>query len=201
MLRIGLTGLMASGKSTVGRRFQERGADLVVGDALGWEVLRRPPIRDAIAAVFGATVLDASGAVDRGRLGRIVFRDPGAMQRLNGIVQPALLEEIRAAMNAPGEGLRVLDAAMLTAWGLEPELDGVVEVIAPTEIRIARLRAARGFTDEEARARILGQTLPPVRGSKRSWKIENDASRKDLDRRSDAVWDEIEALGRPGRPS
>jgi dephospho-CoA kinase len=201
MLRIGLTGLMASGKSTVGRRFQEKGADLVEGDALGWQVLRRTAIREAIVAAFGATVLDGNGAVDRGRLGRIVFRDPGAMQRLNGIVQPALLEEVRAAMNAPGEGIRVLDAAMLTAWGLEPELDGVVEVIAPAEARIARLRAARGFTEEEARARILGQTLPPVRGAKRSWRIENRAGRQELDRRSDAVWDEIEALGRSGRPS
>ena len=64
MVRIGVTGLMASGKSTVSRRFQERGAELVEGDSLGWEVLRRPPVRDAIAASFGPAVLDREGAVD-----------------------------------------------------------------------------------------------------------------------------------------
>jgi dephospho-CoA kinase len=201
MLRIGLTGLMASGKSTVGRRFQERGAHLVDGDALGWDVLRRPATRDAIAAEFGAAVLDSGGAIDRGRLGRIVFRDPASMGRLNAIVQPALLAAVRAAMDAPGEGIRVLDAAMLSAWRLEPELDGVVEVIATQASRIARLRAARGFTEEEARERILGQTLPPVRGARRLWSIENVADRAELGRRCDAVWNEIESLGRQVRPS
>src|SRR5512139_1823431 len=102
MVRIGVTGLMASGKSTVARRFRERGAELVEGDSLGWEVLRRPPVRDAIAAVFGPDALDREGAVDRAALGRIVFRDPGRMERLNAIVQPELLRRIREILESRG---------------------------------------------------------------------------------------------------
>jgi len=201
MVRIGLTGLMASGKSTVARRFQELGAELVDGDAIGWEVLRRPRVRDAIRDQFGDSAIDGRGEVDRVRLGRIVFLDPGAMNRLNAIVQPQLLARVREIVDVTGEGIRVLDAALLTTWGLEPELDGVVEVVAPKEVRIRRLRAARGYSESDARERIDGQKLPPVRGARRHWRIENDADPPELHRRSDAVWAEIEALARPIRPA
>ena len=189
---------MASGKSTVARRFQERGADLVEGDSLGWEVLRRRDVRDAIAASFGPEVTGRDGAVDRAALGRVVFRDPAAMERLNAIIQPELGARVREVMGsgASASGVRVLDAALLTYWRLEAELDGVVEVVAPEEARIRRLKLARGFSDAESRERIQGQRLPPVRGAKRQWRIENNGDRTELVRRADAVWDEIESLER-----
>src|SRR6185369_3952011 len=180
MVRIGVTGAMASGKSTLARRFRDRGADLVDGDALGWEVLRLPEVRDAIEEAFGAGVMDRQGHVDRARLGAVVFADPDRMRRLNAIVQPKLLERVRAAMDEPGGGVRVLDAAMLTTWRLEPELDGVIEVVASEDERARRLRAARAFADEEARGRIQGQKLPPVRGARRLWKVENAGDRAAL---------------------
>ena len=198
MVRIGVTGLMGSGKSTVARRFQERGAELVDGDALGWEVLRTPAVREAIAAAFDPTVLDREGQIDRARLGRIVFRDPGALDRLNGIVQPQLLRRVREVLDSRGEGVRVLDAAMLTSWALEPVLDGVVEVVASEDARVRRLRVARGFTDQEARERVRGQKLPPIRGARRHWRLENEGDRADLEWRADLVWDEIESLRRTG---
>src|SRR5437899_768127 len=151
MVRIGVTGRMGSGKSTVARRFQERGAVLVDGDTLGWEVLRLPEVREAIAASLGKELTDREGHVDRLKLGRLVFRDPTAMERLNAIVQPVLRSRVRAILNAEGEGVRVLDAALLPLWRLEPELDGVVEVVASEEARVRRIRAARGFSDQEAR--------------------------------------------------
>ncbi|HTK68541.1 MAG TPA: dephospho-CoA kinase [Candidatus Eisenbacteria bacterium] len=194
MVRIGVTGAMASGKSTLARRFRDRGADLVDGDALGWEVLRLPEVRDAIAEAFGAGVMDRQGHVDRARLGAVVFADPDRMRRLNAIVQPKLLERVRAAMDEPGGGVRVLDAAMLTTWRLEPELDGVIEVVASEDERARRLRAARAFADEEARGRIQGQKLPAVRGAKRLWKVENVGDKAALLTRADAIWDEIQSL-------
>ena len=200
MVRIGVTGLMASGKSTVARRFQERGAELVEGDLLGWEVLRRASVRDAVAAAFGPSVLDRDQAVDRAQLGRIVFRDPASMERLNAIVQPELLRRIREVLESGGAGVRVLDAALLTYWRLEPELDGVVEVVAPDEARIRRLRLARGYADAEARERIQGQKLPPVRGARRHWRIENHGDRAELIQRADTVWEEILSLGRAASP-
>ena len=194
MVRIGVTGAMASGKSTLARRFRDRGADLVDGDAIGWYVLRLPEVRAAIRDAFGEDVMDGLGEVDRGRLGKIVFADPDKMGRLNAIVQPKLLDQVRAAMDEPGSGVRVLDAAMLTTWRLEPELDGVVEVVASEDERARRLRAARSFSDEEARARIQGQKLPPVRGARRLWKVENAGDRLALVAQADAIWDEIQGL-------
>ncbi|HEX5030933.1 MAG TPA: dephospho-CoA kinase [Candidatus Eisenbacteria bacterium] len=194
MVRIGVTGAMASGKSTLARRFRERGADYVDGDALGWEVLRLAEVRAAIREAFGDDVMDRQGEVDRARLGRVVFADPDRMGRLNAIVQPKLLERVRAALEAPGAPVRVLDAAMLTTWRIEPELDGVVEVVASEDERARRLRAARSFSDEVARGRIQGQKLPPVRGARRLWKVENAGDRAALVAQADAIWDEIQSL-------
>jgi dephospho-CoA kinase len=194
MVRIGVTGAMASGKSTLARRFRDRGADLVDGDAIGWYVLRLPEVRAAIRDAFGDDVMDRLGEVDRGRLGKIVFADPDKMGRLNAIVQPKLLDQVRAALDEPGSGVRVLDAAMLTTWRLEPELDGVVEVVASEDERARRLRAARSFSDKEARGRIQGQKLPPVRGARRLWKVENAGDRAALVAQADAIWDEIQSL-------
>jgi len=195
MLRIGVTGLMASGKTDVATRFRERGASLVDGDALGWEVLRDPAVRERIGAHFGASVLAPDGSVDRRALGRIVFRDEAALGRLNRVVQPALERRIREALeSARGEGVLVLDAALLGAWKLEPELDGVVLVHAPADLRVRRLAASKGFSREEARERVEGQTLPPVLGARRLWRVENTGTREQLLERADQIWAEIEQL-------
>src|SRR5712671_6806030 len=138
MLRIGVTGLMASGKTDVARRFAERGARVIEGDAMGWEVLREPEVRERIQALFGPGVMAPDGSVDRRALGRIVFGDASELNRLNALVQPRLLRRVRDALDsARGEGVLVLDAALLGAWNLAPELDGVVDVAAPAETRIA----------------------------------------------------------------
>jgi dephospho-CoA kinase len=195
MLRIGVTGLMASGKTDVAARFREHGARIVDGDALGWEVLRDPDVRERIGAQFGASALAPDGSVDRRALGRIVFRDEVALVRLNRIVQPALEARVREALeSATGEGVLVLDAALLGAWRLEPELDGVVLVLAPAEVRVARLAASKGFSREEARERIEGQKLPPILGVRRLWRIENTCARAELLKRADEIWVEIERL-------
>jgi dephospho-CoA kinase len=201
MLRIGVTGLMASGKTDVARRFVEHGARLIEGDALGWEVLREPEVRERLVALFGPSVRAADGSVDRRALGRIVFGDASEMSRLNALVQPRLVRRVREALDGPAdERVLVLDAALLGAWNLIPELDGVVEVTAPAETRIARLAAFKEFPQAEARERVEGQRLPPVRGARRLWKIENAGTRTELLRRADEVWDEIERLEPDGSP-
>ena len=192
MLRVGVTGLMASGKTDVARRFVERGARLVDGDALGWEVLREPEVRERLKTLFGPSVIDGAGHVDRRALGRIVFGDATEMSRLNALVQPRLLRRVREEMDAShGDEVVVLDAALLSTWSLAPELDGVVEVVAPDETRIARLAAFKGFPQAEARQRVEGQRLPPLRGARRVWRVENTGTREDLLERADEIWEEM----------
>ena len=196
MPRIGVFGLMASGKSTVSRWFHEWGAAVVDGDVLGWEVLREPEIVAALREAFGAEVIAGGGSVDRAALGGIVFRDRAAMERLNGIVQPRLLDRVREALGAEAANGSVvlLDAALLTTWRLEPELDGVLEVRADEGARERRLMAARGLDAGAARERVRGQRLPPVRNAKRHWVIRNDGDLAALRLRAEAVWMEIAAL-------
>ena len=195
MLRIGVTGPMASGKTDVARRFEERGARVISGDALGWEVLQEPDVRDRIGSLFGPATVASDGSVDRRALGRIVFSDPSELDRLNALVQPRLGRRVREAVDsARGDQVLVLDAALLGAWNLAPELDGVVFVLAPVDARVARLAASRGFPQAEARERIEGQRLPPVRGMVRQWRIENSGTPAELVSRADEVWAEIERL-------
>jgi dephospho-CoA kinase len=194
MLRIGVTGLMASGKSTVARRFEERGAVRIDGDVLGQETIRVPEIRSAIAAEFGPSVIGADGAVDRVRLGALVFGDARAMDRLNRIVQPALLGRVRRELEngTPGPaGVLVLDAALISTWRIEGDLDLVVEVVAPEAVRVERLARARKYSPEEALSRIRGQTLPPLRGAKRLLRIDNDGDVAALRAHADRIWEEI----------
>ncbi|HET7499161.1 MAG TPA: dephospho-CoA kinase [Candidatus Eisenbacteria bacterium] len=200
MLRIGVTGLMASGKSTVARRFEERGAVRIDGDALGWEALRIPAVRDRIAATFGAETIAPDGAVDRARLGAVVFADFAAMAKLDAIVQPPLLAMVRRSLDESVAPVVVLDAAMLASWGLDREMDGVVEVKAPEPLRIARLRAARGYGAEEAERRVRGQALPPLHAVKRHWVVVNDADAAALRARADQVWGEIVSLAATPEP-
>jgi dephospho-CoA kinase len=171
----------------------------VDGDALGWETLQDPEVALAVRERFGAGVVLADGVIDRAALGQIVFRDPAQMARLNAVVQPPLLARVRRTLEAATGDVLVLDAALLTTWRLEPELAGVILVTAPAGQRIDRLRRSRGLSEGEARARILGQALPPVRNARREWIIENDGTIAALAERADAVWSEIEAM-EPGEP-
>jgi len=194
MLRIGVTGPMASGKTDVTRRFEERGARVLSGDALGWEVLAEPSVRKEIGALFGNSVLLDDGTVDRRALGRIVFKNASEMDRLNALVQPVLESRVRLALDSTGgEGVLVLDAALRGAWNLAPELDGVVEVTAPPKTRIARLQS-QGFSEADARERVEGQRIPPVRDARRLWRIENNGTRAELLKRADEIWETIERL-------
>lgn len=198
MVRIGVFGLMGSGKSTVAGWFRDWGASVVDGDALGWETLREPDIVAALGEAFGREALAPDGSVDRATLGRRVFGDRAAMDRLNAIVQPRLLGRVREAIaRAPRSGGPVvLDAAMLTTWGLEPELDGVVHVRAGESARRERVERSRSLTRSDAEARVRGQRLPDPKGAARVWTIENDGDLAALRRRAEDVWREIEAMAR-----
>jgi dephospho-CoA kinase len=201
MVRIGVTGLMASGKSTVARRFEERGAVRIDGDALGWETLREPDVRARIAEAFGREVVGPAGEVDRARLGARVFGEPREMERLNAIVQPPLRERVLAAIAAVeseraggGAGhpsVVVLDAALISTWAFESELDGVVEVTASEPVRMARLKRSGRATEQDAAARIRGQSLPPLGAAARLWRIENDGDEAALLADADRIWNEI----------
>jgi dephospho-CoA kinase len=191
VLTVGLTGNVASGKTTVADRWREAGVTVVDADRLGHDVLAEDEeARQALIAEFGSGILDAGGGIDRDTLGREAFASPERVARLNAIVHPPLLErldgELTRAREA-GEELAVVDAALVFEFGLAAILDILVLVTAPEGMREERLRLERGMDAE--RFRRIGETQTPdaEKVSASDFVIVNDGSIEELRAEADAV--------------
>lgn len=199
-LRVGLTGGLASGKSTVARLLAERGCTVVDADELVAELYEPgEPGARAVARLFGEEVLDSRGAVDRPALARLVFSDPEARRRLEAAVHP-LVRERFARIAGAVEGIVVLEATLLVEAGYGPDFDLVVSVEAE---RGARLRRAvdRGSREEEVRARLAAQGDGEKRRAGADRILRNDGTLEELEERVEALVRELENLraSPPGR--
>ncbi|WP_219415150.1 dephospho-CoA kinase [Pseudonocardia nigra] len=190
MLRAGLTGGIGSGKSTVARRLVRHGAVLVDSDVLAREVVA--PGTEGLAevvAAFGPEVLDAEGALDRPALAAVVFGDPGARERLNGIVHPLVRRrsaELIAA--APADAVVVQDIPLLVEGGMAALFPLVVVVHADPEERVRRLVELRGMPEADARARIAAQAGDDLRRAAADVWLENTGAPAELEAAVDALW-------------
>jgi dephospho-CoA kinase len=161
MLRIGLTGGIAAGKSTVASMLRDLDCPVLAADALGHELLE--PGQTAYAEVvreFGIDILDSYGNVDRTALGEIVFADAAQRERLNQILHPRIREIIQkwfAALDQPGgPDLAIVEAALILEAGYNKDLDKVIVCWCRPEQQVERLQE-RGLTEEQARLRIAAQ--------------------------------------------
>ncbi len=190
-MKLGLTGGLASGKSTVARRLAERGATVIDADRLVAELYAPgAPGARAAAELFGPAVLDERGAVDRTALARIVFADPAARGRLERAVHPLVRRRFaRIAEEAPGEVL-VLEATLLVEAGYAPDFDRVITVEAPEDVRLRRA-VERGMEPDEARRRLAAQGSGETRRAAADLVIANDGDRAKLERRVDELADEL----------
>ena len=169
---LGLTGGIASGKSTVSRLLAEAGARIIDADVLARQVVT--PGRPAFQAVvdhFGSGILKSDGTIDRDRLAAEVFADPGQKAALERIVHPAVAEEMAARLaeieaTAP-ESVVVLDVPLLFEAGMDAGLDLVVVVDAPEAVQLERLIQRSGLSRSEALARI-GAQMPMAEKRRRA---------------------------------
>ena len=191
MLRIGLTGGIGSGKSTVAALLAERGARVVDADRIAREVVAPgTPGLAAVVAEFGPGVVAPDGSLDRPALAAVVFADPAARARLDGIVHP--LVRARAAESiaaAPADAVVVQDVPLLVETGQAGSYDLVLVVETDEEVRVARL-VERGLSAEDARARIASQATDEQRRAVADVVLRNDGDRDALAAQVDRFWAE-----------
>jgi dephospho-CoA kinase len=199
MLRVGLTGGIGSGKSEVSRRLAALGAVVIDADQAARAVVEPgTPGLDRIAETFGPGVLRADGALDRVKLGEIVFGDDEARDRLDAIVHPLVHEWMRAAeqavIRASGDNVVVVHDIPLLAEGGEQryaEFDPIIVVDVPPELQVVRLADTRGMTADQARARMAAQASREQRLAIADIVIDNSGTLADLDRRVAEVWEDL----------
>lgn len=193
MARIGLTGGIASGKSTVSARLAELGAVVIDSDVLAREVVAPgTPGLAAVAAEFGPDVLTAAGELDRPALAAVVFEDPDSRQRLEALLHPLVrrrARELEAA--APPSSVIVHDIPLLVESGQAGDFDVVIVVDVDEAVQRQRLRDERGMTGEQAAARIAAQLSPELRLAAADEVIVNNGSRDDLMASVDRLWRDL----------
>jgi dephospho-CoA kinase len=200
MVRIGLTGGIGAGKSTVATRLRELGATIIDADRVAREVVE--PGTDGLAAVieaFGPQVLLPDGQLDRPALGRVVFSDPEKLAQLNAIVHPLIGERTQALIDAaPPDAVLVHDIPLLVENQLSSGFDLVIVVDAPEPERIRRLVADRGMTEDEAVSRIRAQAGDAERRKVADVWIDNSGTPADTRSQVDDCWrDRIEPMRTP----
>ncbi|RLZ03468.1 dephospho-CoA kinase [Kocuria tytonicola] len=192
VLKVGLTGGIASGKSTVSRCLARLGAVVVDADALARE-LQEPgaPGLAAIVAHFGEQVLDrGTGRLDRAALAALVFADREELAALNGIMHPLVrAEAARLAATVPPGGVLVQDIPLLVETGQHTDMDRVLVVEAPEAERVRRMVADRGMDPDDARRRIAAQASDAQRRAVATTVFDNSATRQDLERQVRQWWE------------
>jgi dephospho-CoA kinase len=195
MRLIGLTGNIASGKSSVADLFAERGATIIDADVLAREaVMKGSPALEAIVERWGKGILDVDGNLDRAALRHRVFQDQSDLDALNAIVHPEVQrrrsQEVSAA-RARGDKVIVCVIPLLFERHLADDFDTIVLVDAPRSIRLDRIVRDRGIDEAEAMKMIASQMPADLKRARADYVIENAGTREDLETEVDRVWQEI----------
>jgi dephospho-CoA kinase len=190
-LRVGLSGGVGSGKSTVSARLRSHGAVVIDADAIAREVVE--PGTPGFAAVvdrFGDNVV-REGRLDRAALADLVFDDEQARQDLNGIVHPLVRDRTAELMSrTPHDAIVIYDVPLLVESELGGDFDVVVMVLADADVRLQRL-LGRGMREHDARARMAAQASDVQRRAAADEVIENNGTRAELDAAADSLWDRL----------
>jgi dephospho-CoA kinase len=195
VLLVGLTGGIASGKSSVSAMLAERGAEIVDADLIARQVVMPgEPAWQKILDHFGRGVLTEDGRVDRKKLADLVFADQAKLTLLNEITHPDIFARVaeRLEHNRDREVVVVLDAALLIETGLADRVDVVVVVDAGDEEEQVRRLTAKGFDERDARARMAAQLPAEAQLARADLVIRNDGTFEELTARVDEVWDELQ---------
>ena len=205
MIRVGMTGGIAAGKTVAGARFEELGIPVVDYDKLSRQVVEPGTAGlAAVVAAFGPKVLAADGTMDRSVVGHIVFADDEARERLEEIIHPLVIaigQELETQATARGEFMIVHSVPLLVEVAGPEVFDVVIVIDAPPEVRVARLVAGRGMTEEDAWARIDAQTDDDIRLAVADVVFDGSGTVDNLRAQVDAWVEDVRANGLGYRPN
>jgi len=196
VLLIGLTGGIGSGKSTVARLLERRGAVVIDADQLAREaVAKGTPGFDRVVATFGTTVLTPDGDLDRGALAARIFSDPAEKAALEAIVHPEVARRFgeRVGSLRTSDRVVVYVTPLLVELGLAPAFDVVVVVTASPHLRISRVASDRGLSPDDVRERMAAQATDEQRMEVADVLVDNDGSLADLEPQVDHLWGDLVA--------
>lgn len=192
MLVYGLTGGIASGKSSVTKHLIELGADVVDADKIAREVVvpGSPALVD-IAQTFGVQFIRSDGKLDRSALGELIFGDSDARQTLNRIIHPRIAAASQAALQtlrSQGNAIAFYEAPLLVENGLHNSMDGLIVVSLPEELQLARLQSRDGIDKSAARQRIQSQLPLSEKLALADYVIDNSQSLVETQKQVDQLW-------------
>jgi len=189
-LRIGLTGGIGAGKSTVSAFFAKRGAKIISSDAIAQELLDRPDLQAEIGQIFGEQSIE-NGKTNRKYLSEQVFLEPDLRLKLESLIHPEVRLRVNQEFEAlqPGE-IAINEVPLLFEVGLEKNYDFIISVIAEKELRIQRAMS-RGLTRADVVARLSVQVLDEERIAKSDFIIKNDGDLTELESQVEAIWQQL----------
>ena len=195
---VALTGGIACGKSEVARRFAALGADVIDADVIAHELVQKgSPALDDIVSVFGASLLDANGALDRRAMRALIFRDARAKEQLESILHPRVLAELRARAQASDGPYAMLVIPLFVETGDYGWVDRVLVIDVPREVQIARITARDRITNDLAEAMVAAQATREERLAVADDVIDNSGELSDLDAPMRVLHREYCALAAP----
>jgi len=196
MLIIGLTGNIASGKSTVARLLSERGATIIDADILARRAVEPGmPAFDEIVRRWGPEIVGPDGGLDRDALRRLVFSNHEQLEQLNEIVHPEVIayrDRLVDEARQRGDRLVVCDIPLLFERGIVDEFDRIVLVDAPRPVRLERLMRERGLSETDAMDMMTAQMPAELKRARADYLIENAGTVRDLEERVSEVWQALE---------
>jgi dephospho-CoA kinase len=199
MLKVGLTGGIASGKSFVGEALASFGCLVIQADQLGHEVLAAGAEAYAdVVREFGSEILTADGSIDRGHLAKLVFVDPAKLERLNAIVHPAVFrrEEAQVAefFARDPHGIAVVEAAILIETGSYHRFDKLILVFCAQELQIERAMRRPGAVEADIRARIGRQMPLEEKRNYADFVIDTSGTKDDTLRQVRTIYEELRRM-------
>ncbi len=190
---VGLTGGIASGKSTVSAYFAQKGIPVFDADAVAREITQKDgPGAQAILRVFGKSFFCEDGSLNRRKLAEYVFQSPDRTKRLNEILHPMIQSELLRRANECRAEIKIIDAPLLIESGLYTVCDKIIVVVCETETRVRRAQIRDGLARREILCRISRQIDDTERGKKADFIIDNSGSREQTLRQADEI---IKKLG------